>query len=175
MTIRDHGASGLLPGLCLSVALLGLLGVAGGCGEPAAGKLAIREPQVTLTPGAGTGAAYLTVFNPGSRSDRLLRVETAAARLAEIHETIEENGVVRMEARPDGLEVPAGGTLDLQPGGKHIMLIEPKMPADTKAPVTLTLHFERAGPIEVHAALGGHAGDHSGDHSGHAGDHGGGS
>lgn len=175
----DKGSRRLLPGLCLV-----LLAVAGGCRKqalqgpiaieaPAAADLEIREPQITLTPDAGT--VYLTVVNPGARSDRLLRVETAAAGRAETHESVEENGVVRMVARPDGFEVPAAGTLALQPGGKHIMLVEPRIPADADGPVALTLHFEHAGAIEVQAALagrvgmdhGGHGGEH--DHGGHAG------
>jgi copper(I)-binding protein len=97
------------------------------------------------------GAVYLTVVNPGPGSDRLLRVETAAARRAETHETLEENGVMRMVPRPEGFEVPAGGTLELKPGGKHIMLVEPQEPARGK--IGLTLHFERAGAVQVEAEL----------------------
>jgi copper(I)-binding protein len=102
------------------------------------------------------GAVYFTVVNPGSRSDRLLRVETGAAERAETHETVEENGVMRMVARPEGFEVPAGGTLELQPGGKHVMLVGPRAPAEGDSGsggIGLTLHFEHAGAIEVQAAL----------------------
>jgi len=118
--------------------------------------LEIREPRATLMP--EMGAVYLTVVNPGAESDRLLRVETAAARAAETHESLEENGVMRMVAHPDGFEVPAGGTLELAPGGKHIMLLEPKAPQDAAGTIPLTLHFEHAGAIEVQAvrsAMGG--------------------
>ncbi len=182
------GGRHLLLGLCLGAALF----AAGGCETkqamegpvaaeaPASAGLEIREPQVTLTPDAG--AVYLTVVNPGSQSDRLLRVETAAAQVAEIHESIEENGVVRMVARPEGFEIAAGETLELQPGGKHIMLMGTQVPADAAGPIPLTLHFERAGAIEVQAALSrmadtdhsGHTmdhGDHATDHGGHGADH----
>lgn len=184
-TTRNTG--GLLPRLCLGLAVLA---VAGGCGQPAtetpeaaatpaataAAGLEIRDPQASLTPG-GTGAVYLTVANPGPEGDRLLRVETGAARAAETHESLEDGGVVRMVARPEGFEVPAGGTLELAPGGKHIMLIDPQAPQDGAGAIPLTLHFERAGAIEVQAALsaaGGDGMDHSGhdmDHSGHDMDH----
>lgn len=150
---RSARSAGLPWSLCLGLALLG---AANGCGQPAAPGLEIREPRATLMP--EMGAVYLTVVNPGAESDRLLRVETAAARAAETHESLEENGVMRMVAHPDGFEVPAGGTLELAPGGKHIMLLEPKAPQDAAGTIPLTLHFEHAGAIEVQAvrsAMGG--------------------
>jgi periplasmic copper chaperone A len=158
-----------------------LLLAAAGCGTraaepPAAAGLEVREPRASLQ--QDTGAVYLTVVNPGPEGDRLLRVETAAARLAETHESVVgDGGVVRMVARPEGFEVPAGGTLALEPGGKHVMLIEPRAAAGATG-IALTLHFERAGAIEVQAALASPASpamDHSGhdmDHSGHSMDHG---
>ena len=154
--------------LYLSVAFLG---AASGCGQPAAapGKLEIREPRASLM--AEMGVVYLTVVNPGPESDRLLRVETGAARAAETHESLHENGVVRMVARPEGFEVPAGGTLELGPGGKHIMLIEPRALQEAAGTIPLTLHFERAGAIEVQAVLPGMEemdhGEHSMDHGEH--------
>ncbi|HEV2846142.1 MAG TPA: copper chaperone PCu(A)C [Thermoanaerobaculia bacterium] len=133
---------------------LGLALAAAGCAGDApatADRLEVRQPRATLlTP--DMGVAYLTVVNPGPAGDRLLRVETGAARLAETHETVEENGVMRMLPRPEGFEVPAGGTLELQPGGKHIMLVEPRAPEGASR-IGLTLHFERAGAIQVEAAL----------------------
>ncbi len=119
----DREARNLLPGLYLGAVLLAvLLVMGGGCKKqamqgpiaveaPASAGLEIREPRINLTPDAG--AVYLTVVNPGSQGDRLLRVETTAAQHAEVHESVEENGVVRMVARPEGFEVPAGGTLEL--------------------------------------------------------------
>ena len=176
-------AKPLCVSLLLGVLLGVLLGTVAGCGGPAAGgpaaekreaaagvpvdRLEVREPRATLTPDAG--AVYLTVVNPGPREDRLLRVETAAARGAQIHETIEDNGVMRMVAHPEGLAVPAAGRLELQPGGKHIMLIGPHVPAGLGGTMGLTLHFEHAGAIEVQAVLAGMGGM---DPGGHTMDHG---
>lgn len=164
--------------LCLSIALLGM---ATGCGQragaPAAGELEIRDARASLM--QDMGVVYLTVVNPGPEGDRLLRVETGAARVAETHESLHENGVVRMMARPEGFEVPAGGTLELGPGGKHIMLIEPRAPQEAAGSIPLTLHFERAGAIEVQAALPAleetDHGEHSMDDHEHTPEHGGGS
>jgi copper(I)-binding protein len=141
--------------LWLVLAVVLVLGVAAsGCGAPAgdatAPALEVREPRAVLLP--ASGAVYFTVVNRGDRSDRLLRVETAAARQAETHESVVENDVMRMVPHPDGFEVPARGKLELKPGGKHVMLVEPR-PADAGGKIRLTLRFERAGAVEVQAPV----------------------
>lgn len=115
--------------------------------------LEVRDARVQLF--SANGTAYFDVVNPGGSADRLVRVETAVAKAAETHETVDDGGVMRMMARPEGFEVPAGGTLSLRPGGKHLMLIDPKPPAAGTKAIALTLHFEHAGPIEVEALLDG--------------------
>ena len=42
---------------------------------------------------------------------------------AEIHSMVHENGVMKMRALPDGIEIPAGGMVKLAPGGLHLMLM----------------------------------------------------
>lgn len=117
--------------------------------SPGESKLEIQQPRVLLTP--SMGALYFTVINSGSGGDRLVRVESTAAQGAETHESLDDNGVMRMEPRPDGFPVPAGGTLELAPGGKHVMLVEPIPVKGGRIPVTL--HFEHAGAIEVQAEV----------------------
>ncbi len=140
--------------------------------EPAASpkastELMVHDARVSLMP--NMGALYLTVHNPGAQEDRLLRVEVDLASAAETHESIDENGVMRMLARPEGFAVPAHGQLVLEPGGKHIMLMEPQEPEGETAKVVL--HFERAGAVEVLATVakmggeGAPAMDHSMNHS----------
>lgn len=136
---------------------------------PAGGGLEIRDARAHFT--GGTGAVYLTVVN-GAEADRLLAVETPVAARAEAHETVEEEGVMRMVAHPEGFAVPAGATLELAPGGKHIMLVEPGPVPEPGGTFPLTLHFESAGAVEVtvpvtDAAAMGHGSMHHGD-----GDHG---
>jgi copper(I)-binding protein len=140
--------------------LLVLLGTSLGCGaaapdtEPApkaAATLEIQRPRVHLMP--GMGAAYMSIVNAGDVDERLVSIETTAAQAAETHETLEDNGVLRMVAHPDGFEIPAHSTLDLEPGGKHVMLVEPRLTGDGEDNILLTLHFERAGTITVEAPL----------------------
>ncbi|MFN8473274.1 MAG: copper chaperone PCu(A)C [Anaerolineae bacterium] len=113
-----------------------------------AGTLQINDPW-TRAVGAGmTGAVYFTVRNTGNTPDRLVKAQSNAAKAVEMHTTEMANGVMSMHP-VDAYDIPAGGELTLKPGGNHIMLIG--MNKDVKADdtVTLTLQFEKAGPVEV--------------------------
>jgi copper(I)-binding protein len=135
-----------------AVTLSGCRGPAAGQASASAADLEIRAPRAILFP--SSGVVYLTVVNSGPRSDRLVRVETPAAQAAETHESVAgADGVMRMVAHPDGFEVPAGGSLELAPGGKHVMLVGPRQSAAAGSTIHLILHFERAGAVEVDAAV----------------------
>lgn len=55
---------------------------------------------------------------------------------------------MRMQPRPEGVEIPANAVIDLEPGGKHIMLINIEDPLEVGRQISITLRFERADPIE---------------------------
>jgi hypothetical protein len=110
---------------------------------------------------AKTGAVYLTLTNNSLKVDRLLSVTTAASETAQLHESVEKDGVATMK-HLEALEIPAGGKLELKPGGIHIMLTGLKAPLKKGSMILLELKFELAGAIEVMAhvgdvAAGGHA------------------
>lgn len=98
---------------------------------------------------SGTGAAYMTIRNGGAEPDRLVAGETAVAEVVEIHEIVEQEGVMEMRPLAEGLEVPAGGEVLLEPGGYHVMLIG--LTEDLRNGMTfdLTLRFETAGEVVV--------------------------
>lgn len=132
------------------------------------GDLDIGHPWSRATlPGAKVAAGYMTLRNEGSQPDRLISVTSGIAGKAEIHEMAVKDGVMTMRPLADGLEIPAGGEVKLEPGAYHIMFMELKAPAveGVKFPGTLT--FEKAGTVEVEFAVekaGGEA-----DHSAHGG------
>jgi copper(I)-binding protein len=98
------------------------------------------------------GAAYMIIHNSGSEADRLLGASTDAAATVELHETTEADGMMQM-APVAAIEVPAGGQAALAPGGFHVMLIDLTRELRAGDQVTLTLTFEKAGPIEVTAEV----------------------
>ncbi|NJN17142.1 MAG: copper chaperone PCu(A)C [Oscillochloris sp.] len=103
-------------------------------------------------PAGGNSAAYMVLVSSGN-ADRLLSASTDAATTVEIHETQIDDGVMRMRPLVDGLAIPAGGQVELKPGGYHIMLMGLTGDLDEGEQITLTLNFEQAGAIEVQAPV----------------------
>lgn len=129
------------------------------------GELDIRGAYATILP--AVGAVYLEVVNRSDAADWLIAIESTSAAAAETHESVDDSGVMRMISRPEGFEVPASGTLVLEPSGKHIMLVSPQSPLEGDR-VHLRLEFEHAGTVEFEVAVdSGHEGmDHGAmDHS----------
>ena len=128
--------------------LLTLLLVAG-CRESST-TVSIVEPRARLTPGvASTGAVYMKIVNRTYQDDRLASVESSVAKNTETHETVHRNGVARMLDRHDGFAVPARSTVELKPGGKHIMLVGLQEGVKKQHSIGLKLRFEKAGMREI--------------------------
>lgn len=136
-----------------------------------AGDLQLVHPWSRETPhGAKVAAGYVKIVNHGKEADRLLAVTSEISDRAEIHEmAVDDKGVMTM--RPvDGLEISAGETVELKPGGYHIMFLDLKDARKKGEKFAGTLTFEKAGTVNVEFAvdaMGGTAGH--GDHSKHGG------
>ena len=79
---------------------------------------------------------------------RLVGVSTSVAGVAEVHEMKMDNNVMQMRALPDGLALPAGKAVALQPGGYHVMLMDLKLPLQKDTTIPLTLRFKDAKGVE---------------------------
>lgn len=66
-------------------------------------------------------AVYMRISNRGDANRIIISAESAAAEQIDFHRTVIENDIARMEAL-ESLVIPAGETLELRPGGAHIML-----------------------------------------------------
>jgi len=118
-----------------------------GAAEP--GGPTITHAWARATPGsASTGAAYFIIES--TIDDRLLGLASPVAQNAELHTSIEEDGIMRMRPVEGGLTVAADQRLELKPGGLlHVMLtnLNHKLRAGDRFPLVLT--FEKSGPITV--------------------------
>jgi len=116
-------------------------------------KIAIEGPWSRESPGlmALSGIAYMTIHNEGNEPDRLIAGKTDAAEVVELHKhTMDENGVLRMRMVEGGfIEIPAGGTVALKPGGLHLMLINLTQPLKKGDTYPLTLKFEKFGDVTI--------------------------
>jgi copper(I)-binding protein len=100
------------------------------------------------TPGAATsGAAYFTVTNDGS-PDQLVGVSTPIATTAGVHETTNDNGIMKM--RPvAAVALDPGKPVMFKPGGYHVMLMGLKGALKVGDSFPLTLTFAHAEPVTV--------------------------
>ncbi|HNS03275.1 MAG TPA: copper chaperone PCu(A)C [Anaerolineae bacterium] len=73
--------------------------------------------------GGANSAVYMRLTNDGAAADRLTAARADVSHAVEIHETVMEGDVMRMQQVQDGIEIPAGGQIELKPGSYHIMLI----------------------------------------------------
>jgi periplasmic copper chaperone A len=91
----------------------------------------------------------MTITNAGTVPDRLVRGSAVFAKRVEIHEMAIADGVMRMRALDNGIEIKPGATVELKPGGLHIMFMDLTATPKSGIPAKLTLVFETAGTIEV--------------------------
>lgn len=118
-----------------------------------AGDLLIDHPWARVTaPQQPNGAAYFTVANEGA-ADRLLEAQSPIAARVELHtHDVDSAGVMRMR-QVEAIDLEAGETTALEPGGVHVMLIglEDRLVEGEAFPLTLV--FEKAGTVEVEVAV----------------------
>jgi periplasmic copper chaperone A len=102
----------------------------------------------SLTTMAKSAVVYMTVMNHGATADSLISVNTAAASSATAHQTLDENGVMKMRAL-ERLEIGANETVVLEPGGIHIMLTGLHAPLKEGDQLILELGFAKGGVVKV--------------------------
>lgn len=112
---------------------------------PAMGGMQMMA-EATAEGGIGSmdsvSAAYMMIENPGSVAVRLIGASTRAAGMVEIHEVTMENDVMRMRRLENGLDIPAGSSVELKPGGYHVMLMSLTRDFVPGQAISLTLTFE---------------------------------
>lgn len=127
---------------------------AGSASETRLGTLVISAATSRETPLAGgTAPGFLRIRNDGSREDRLLSASSPLVQTMEIHEMSMDGGQMQMRALPDGLPIPAGATVELAPGGLHLMLIGVQAPLAAGQRVPVELRFAEAGAVTVNLAV----------------------
>lgn len=114
------------------------------------GAIEIRQPWSRATPPTAPSAGgFLTITNTGTTPDRLIAAKSPAAGKVEIHEMKMEGDIMRMRELDKGLAIPPGATVELKPGGFHIMFMGLKEPFAKDTKVRVTLVFEKAGSVDV--------------------------
>lgn len=111
----------------------------------------LEHPWSPATPnGAATAAAYMSIQNHGRSNDRLLGGSSPVGAKVEVHAMSMANGIMSMHALSDGLAIPAGKTVNLEPNTNyHLMISGLKSTLKEGTELPLMLHFAKAGDVRV--------------------------
>lgn len=137
--------------------LLALLACAGSAqaADYVSGNLRISQPWARATaPGAQAGGGFLKIDNKGP-ADRLIAATANVSNGVELHTMRMEGNVMRMAKLANGIELPAGQSVELKPGGLHVMFIDLRAPLKEGDKFPLRLKFEKAGEITVEMEIQG--------------------
>ena len=122
-------------------------------GEP---DIKVENAWARETVAGQTGtAAYMTIENSGKGDDRLLSISAEPPVMAMIHQTSNEGGVSKMRPIDDGLPIAGGQSVELAPGGTHVMIMGLGTALKPGETLKLKLKFERSGEKSVDAAVTG--------------------
>jgi len=131
-----------------------LLAAALACGAAFAHDYQVRMLHVSnpfaraTPPGAKVAGAFMSIENQGKEADRLVSITSPAAGVVAIHEMAMNGGVMTMHA-VQGIDLKPGATVELRPGGYHVMLEDLKQPLKQGDQIPLLLTFEKAGAMEI--------------------------
>lgn len=117
----------------------------------AAEEIAVGDPYArAVPPGQPNSAVFMSLENTSAEDRALVAAGSPAADVVELHTHINDNGVLKMR-KIDRIDIPAGQTVTLEPGGLHVMLIGLKEPLEPGATVHLTLSFDDGSEAHVMA------------------------
>ncbi len=102
-----------------------------------------------MLPNQKVAGGFLTVVNTGTADDRMIAVASPASPDVQMHEMAMDGEVMKMRQLSDGIPVPAGATVELAPGGLHLMFMRVPEPFQEGDTVDVTLTFEHAGTVDL--------------------------
>ena len=118
-------------------------------GDVPHGTIIVQQAWARASAGqAPNGAAFLTIVNSGTEADKLVSASSNVAKTTELHTHIKEGDVMKMRA-VESITVPAGGSVELKPGGDHVMFMGLTQQLKQGESFPLTLKFANGGEINV--------------------------
>lgn len=124
------------------------------CGAASAQTVDVKDAWVrTSVQGQKATGAFMKIT--AKDGARLVSAATPVAGVAEVHEMKMDGDVMKMRAVSGGLELPAGKTVELKPGGYHVMLMDLKgaLPKDSTVPLTLVFKDAKGAESKVELKL----------------------
>ncbi|MBB2975936.1 hypothetical protein FHX49_001503 [Microbacterium endophyticum] len=120
---------------------------------PAGGTVTISDAWVKAAD-SGMSAAFGELTNAGTADATIVSISSDAATSLQLHETVEnDSGDMVMQEKEGGFVIPAGGTLTLEPGGNHFMLMDLTEPLVAGDDVSFTVTFSDDSTYEFTAPV----------------------
>ncbi len=114
--------------------------------------LAVSDARIRLpVPGKSTGAGYFTLHNHTQQTVAIQAIRSDVAGAIELHEHIHRDGQMQMR-RMANPAAEAQSSLQLQPGGKHLMLFDMAWESGQQT-ATLQIDLDNGMTLEVSARL----------------------
>ncbi|MBS4099008.1 MAG: copper chaperone PCu(A)C [Sulfuricella sp.] len=119
----------------------------------AADAVTVADPYVRLVPpGQPATGAFFVLKNSDDKDHKVLKAESSAAKVTELHTHLNEGGMMKMRPVKD-IEIKAKGEAELKPGSLHVMLINLNKPLKEGDSIPLKLIFEDNSSKEVSATV----------------------
>ena len=116
-------------------------------------NIAIKDAWARPTKAGMMSAAYFTIHNVGSVPDSLVQVSSSASEDVQIHLSYMNDGIMVMEEQPF-VAIQASEQIPFQPGGYHIMIIQPTNDMEEGDSISLSLYFKSGMIIEETIQVG---------------------
>jgi len=116
-------------------------------------NIAIKDAWARPTKAGMMSAAYFTMHNVGSLPDSLVQVSSSASKDVQIHLSYMNDGIMVMEEQPF-VAIQASEQIPFQPGGYHIMIIQPTNDMGEGDSISLSLYFKSGMIIEETIQVG---------------------
>lgn len=116
--------------------------------EVRVGNLKLENPQARATvPAQKMSGGFLKIENKGG-ADKLISASSSVSKTMELHTMVMDGNVMKMR-EVKGIDVPANGSVELKPGGLHLMFMDLNEQLKPGSTFKVKLKFEKAGEVEV--------------------------
>ena len=138
----------LLTALLLAVMTFGLTSMTQ-AQNAKVGSMQIENAYTRATvPGQQVAGGFMKIENKGNGADQLVSASSPVAGEMQLHTMAMDGNVMRMR-EVKTIDVPANGSVELKPGGLHLMFMDIKTPLKAGEAVPVTLKFQKAGEVEI--------------------------
>lgn len=141
------------------VAVLALAGCSSSSSDTAATSAppspaaAIQVDGAYIMPNGEVAGMFAEVTNNGTEAVKLTGGAADGVGMVQIHEYVKEGSKEVMKEIPGGLDIPAGGTVELKPGSYHVMMMDVTADWQTGDEVAVTLDFSDGEQVQVQAEV----------------------